>query len=96
MSTVYLLWWITIGLALALTIAAASYLAAVVRLCGQIAELAARTAPAAEGIARHTSAIAGLQGVIDLAPRLLGTAGQIDHHADNIASTLESVAGGRS
>lgn len=86
------IWWTALGLALLLTIAAAAYLAAVVRRCGQILELARRTVPAAEGIARNTSAIASLASVIQLAPTLLQVAGQLDQNAGTVAKTLDSVA----
>ncbi len=93
MSTaVHVIWWVSLGLALVLTVFAASFLAEVVRLCGQILELARRTVPAAEGIARNTSAIANLKLVIDLAPTLLAVAGTTNEHAETIGSTLESVA----
>lgn len=92
MTVVHVIWWITLGIALAATIFAASLLADVVRLCGQILELARRTVPAAQGIARNTSAIASLSAVIDLAPTLLSVAGGINGHSETIGSTLESVA----
>lgn len=91
-TTVHVLWWVSLGLALVLTLFAASYLASVVRLCGQIRELAQTTAPAAQGIARNTGAIADLRAVIELAPALLSVAQATDGHAETIASTLESVA----
>ena len=89
---VHVIWWITIGLALVLTVVATHYLLAVIRTCGQIVDLANRTAPAAAGIARHTSAIAGLGAVIQLAPTLLRVAGEIDGSAGTISSTLDAVA----
>ncbi len=92
MTTVHVIWWISLALALVVTLFAASFLAEVVRLCGQILELARRTVPAAEGIARNTSAIANLKLVIDLAPTLLSVAGKTNEHAETIGSTLESVA----
>ena len=89
---VHLIWWITIAVALLLTAVATAYLMAVIRTCGQIVDLANRTAPAAAGIARHTSAIAGLGAVIELAPTLLRVAGGIDSSAGTIATTLDAVA----
>lgn len=91
-TAILAIWWTALGLALLLTIAAACYLAAVVRLCGQILELARRTVPAAEGIESNTSAIASLASVIQLAPTLLQVAGQLDHGSATIANTLDSVA----
>jgi len=93
MSTaVHVIWWITLGVALAATVFASAKLFTVIRICGQILELARRTLPAAEGIARNTKAIASLSGVIALAPTLLSVAGSIDGTAETIASTIESVA----
>lgn len=92
MTAVHVIWWISLALALGVTLVAASFLAEVVRLCGQILELARRTVPAAQGIARNTSAIANLSAVIALAPTLLSVAGAINGHADTIGSTLVSVA----
>ena len=89
---VELLWWITLGLALLLTLVAASFLLRVIHECGQIVELARRTVPAAQGIARNTSAIASLGAVLKLAPTLLSVAGQIDAASKTIGTTLESVA----
>lgn len=91
-TAVHVLWWISLGLALVATVFAAAFLTDVVRICGQILELARRTVPAAEGIARNTSAIANLKLVIDLAPALLSVAGTTNEHAETIGSTLESVA----
>lgn len=91
-TTVHLIWWVSLAAAVVLTLFAAMYLASVVRLCGQIRELAQRTVPAAEGIARNTSAIANLRAVIELAPTLLSVARQTDGHAGTIDSTLASVA----
>lgn len=92
MTAVHVIWWISLALALGVTLMAASFLAEVVRLCGQILELARRTVPAAQGIAKNTSAIANLSLVIALAPTLLSVAGGINGHAETIGSTLESVA----
>ena len=91
-TAVHVIWWISLALALGVTIVAASFLAEVVRICGQILELARRTVPAAQGIARNTSAIANLSAVIALAPTLLSVAGATNGHAETIGSTLESVA----
>ena len=91
-TAVHVIWWISLALALGVTIVAASFLADVVRICGQILELARRTVPAAQGIARNTSAIANLSAVIALAPTLLSVAGATNGHAETIGSTLESVA----
>ncbi len=91
-TAVHVIWWVSLGLALVATVFAAAFLGSVVGLCGQILELARRTVPAAEGIARNTSAIANLQLVIDLAPTLLSVAGKTNEHAETIGSTLESVA----
>lgn len=91
-TAVHVIWWITIGLALVLTIVATGYLTAVIRTCGQIMDLARRTAPAAAGIARHTANIAALGSVIQLAPTLLRVAGEIDKSAGTIDTTLASVA----
>ena len=91
-TAVHVIWWVSLALALVVTIVAASFLSSVVRLCGQILELARRTVPAAQGIERNTSAIASLSAVIALAPTLLSVAGEINGHAETIGSTLESVA----
>lgn len=91
-TAVHVIWWVSLGLALIATVFAAAFLSSVVRLCGQILELARRTVPAAQGIARNTSAIANLSAVIALAPTLLSVATSIDGHADTIDSTLRSVA----
>ncbi len=90
--TVETIWWVSLGLALLLTLLAAARLARVVRTCGQILQLVRRTVPSAEGIARHTSAIKNLGAVLTLAPVLLSVAGEIDSTAETIAGTLESVA----
>lgn len=91
-TAVHVIWWVSLALALGVTLVAAAFLSDVVRLCGQILELAQRTVPAAQGIARNTSAIAKLKLVIDLAPTLLSVAGTINEHSEKIGSTLESVA----
>lgn len=91
-TAVHVLWWISLGLALVATLFAAAFLSDVVRLCGQILELARRTVPAARGIARNTASIADLKLVIDLAPALLSVAGTTNEHAETIGSTLESVS----
>lgn len=91
-TTIHVIWWTALAVALVATLFAASFLASVVRLCGQILELARRTVPAAQGIARNTSALGNLSAVIALAPTLLSVAGEINGHAEAIGSTLESVA----
>lgn len=91
-STVQTIWWISLALALLLTVVAAALLIRVVRLCGEILLLARATAPAAEGIARNTSSISSLGAVVTLAPTLLAVAGQIDAAAAKIATTLNAVA----
>jgi hypothetical protein len=91
-STVELLWWIAIAIALALTFLAAARLMRVVRLCGQIRTLARAAVPPAQGIAQHTAAVANLGSVVALAPTLLSVCGDIDGAAGTIATTLESVA----
>jgi hypothetical protein len=91
-AAVLTIWWITIGLALVATLIAVVRLLRVLHHCSDILELARRTAPAAEGIARNTSAIASLGAVITLAPTLLSVAGEIDAAAKTIGQTLESVA----
>ncbi len=90
--TVETIWWVSLGLALLLTLLAAARLARVVRTCGQILQLARRTVPSAQGIADHTSSIKNLGAVLTLAPVLLSVAGKIDSTAETIAGTLESVA----
>jgi len=90
--TVATIWWVTLAIALVLTVVAASLVLRVVYRCGEILELARRTVPAAQGIARSTSAIANLGAVIQLAPTLLAVCGQIDGSAKTIAGTLDSVA----
>ena len=90
--SVQIIWWAAIAMALVATLFAAGRLLAVVKMCGEILELARRTVPAAQGIARNTAAIAGLGAVIQLAPTLLSVAGQIDASSGVIADTLDSVA----
>jgi len=90
--SVHIIWWITLALALGITVLATAYLILVVRECGQILELARRTIPSAQLIARNTKAIASLTAVLDLAPTLLNVAGNIDRESETIASTIESVA----
>lgn len=90
--SVQIIWWVTIVVALGLTVVAAARLYAVVEVCGQILDLARHTVAPAAGIARNTSAIAGLGAVIQLAPTLLSVAGQIHSTSVTIASTLDSVA----
>lgn len=90
-NTVEIIWWITLALALGLTVVAAGFLTAVVRSCKDILVLASRTVPPAEGIARNTSAIAELGAVLKLAPALLSTAAKIDASSEKIAATLEAV-----
>ncbi|GAC1400640.1 MAG: hypothetical protein NVSMB68_15500 [Thermoanaerobaculia bacterium] len=91
-TAVHVIWWVALGLALVATLFATAFLVNIVRLCGNILELARRTVPAAQGIARNTSAIANLSVVIALAPTLLSVAGATNGHAETIGSTLESVA----
>lgn len=90
--SIQIIWWVALALALLATLVAAARLLAVVNVCGEILELARRTVPAAQGIARNTAAISGLGAVIELAPTLLAVAGQIDGGALLIADTLDSVA----
>jgi hypothetical protein len=91
-SAVLTIWWITIGLALVATLIAVVRLLRVLHHCADIVNLARRTVPAAEGIARHTSAIASLGAVLTLAPTLLSVCGEIDAAAKTIGQTLDSVA----
>ncbi len=91
-ATVVTIWWITIGLALVATLVAVVRLLRVLHHCSDILELARRTAPAAQGIARNTSAIASLGAVLTLAPTLLSVCGETDAAAKTIGQTLESVA----
>ncbi len=91
-ETVQLIWWVSLGLALVLTAVATMLLSRVIHECGQIVELARRTVPAAQGIARNTSAIANLGAVLKLAPTLLSVAGEIDAASKKIAVTLDAVA----
>lgn len=91
-ETVLLIWWIALGLSLVATAVAAVFLVRVIHCCGEILELARRTVPAAQGIARNTSAIANLGAVLKLAPTLLAVAGDIDATSKKIAVTLDAVA----
>jgi hypothetical protein len=91
-GTVLLIWWIALGLSLVATALATAILLRVIHSCGQILELARRTVPAAQGIARNTSAIANLGAVLKLAPTLLSVAGEIDATSKKIALTLDAVA----
>lgn len=91
-TAVLTIWWVAIGLALVATSVAVVLLLRVLHHCSDILELARRTAPAAEGIARNTSAVASLGAVVTLAPTLLSVAGEIDASAKTIGQTLESVA----
>ncbi len=91
-ATVEQIWWISLVLALLLTAVAAYFLVKVTHCCKQILELARKTVPAAQGIARNTSAIADLAAVLQLAPTLLSVAGGIDAASKTIAVTLDSVA----
>jgi len=90
--TVLWIWWISLGLALLLTVAAAWLLFKVIHTCKQIRELARRTVPAAQGIGRNTAALADLAAVLTLAPTLLSVAGGIDAVSQKIAVTLDAVA----
>lgn len=91
-GTVLLIWWIALGLSLLATLVASVFLLRVIHSCRQILELARRTVPAAQGIARNTSAIASLGTVLRLAPTLLSVAGEIDATSKKIAVTLDAVA----
>ncbi len=91
-STVLWIWWISLALALLLTVVAAFFLLKVIHCCQSIMELARRTVPAAQGIGRNTSAIADLAAVLKLAPTLLSVAGGIDSASKKIAVTLDAVA----
>jgi len=95
-TAVLTIWWVAIGLALVATLVAVVRLLRVLHHCSDILELARRTAPAAEGIARNTSAIASLGAVLTLAPTLLSVCGEIDSAAKTIGQTLESVVPGQS
>lgn len=86
------IWWISLGLALLLTVVAAWYLFKVIHCCKQISELARIAVPAAQGIGRNTAAIADLDAVLKLAPTLLSVAGGIDSVSQKIAVTLDAVA----
>lgn len=93
MSTaVHVIWWISLAIALGVTLVAVGYLLAVIRTCGHILELAQKTIPSALVIAGNTSAIKNLTAVIGLAPTLLSVAGSIDKSSEVLASTVESVA----
>jgi hypothetical protein len=94
-ATVELIWWVSLALAFFLTVVAVYFLLRVIHVCGKIVELARVTVPAAQGIARNTSAIANLGAVLKLAPTLLSVAGEIDAASKRIAVTLESVAPAR-
>ena len=91
-AAVLTIWWITIGLALVATLIAVVRLLRVLHHCADIVNLARRTVPAAQGIARNTSAIASLGAVLTLAPTLLSVCGETDAAAKTIGQTLDSVA----
>ncbi len=87
-----MIWWVTLGIALVLTLIATGLVLAVVRMCGQIVALARRTVPAANGIERNVASLAGLTQVLGLAPTLLAVTAQLGAGSETIAATLESVA----
>lgn len=93
-TAVLTIWWIAIGLALVATVIAVVLLLRVLHRCADIVNLARQTTPAAQGIARNTSAIANLGAVLTLAPTLLSVCGETDAAAKSIGQTLDSVAPG--
>ncbi|HEX4946764.1 MAG TPA: hypothetical protein VFZ34_08880 [Blastocatellia bacterium] len=97
-TTIQIVWTIGLILALIVTVIDVSLVIRVIRAARRIDELAARTLPAAGGIAHNTAAIAKLNATLGVAKSLVEKAGPIVNVADAMEKKLAAVAahfGGR-
>lgn len=93
-ADVFLLWQITLALALLVFVPLAVYsLASLLRASQSIQRYARETLPAAQAIERHTSALPALDATIGVAGEILAAAEQVAGKLDTIATVLEARAG---
>lgn len=91
-TAVLVVWGVSLGLALILTLGAVVLLLRVIRTAREINTFASRTLPAAKGIAANTAAIKKLELTKSVGGQILSTAQSIDAAAGSIERTLKSLA----
>ena len=87
--SVLVVWWITLGIALLLTLVAWELLNRVARMAKRIEAHAKRTLPAAVEIANHTASIQLLVTTKSVAGEVLATAQAINEAAGAIEKKLQ-------
>lgn len=93
-DTVFTLWMITVGLALAVFVPLSVYmLASLLRATRSIQRYAADAVAPAQAIAAHTAALPALDGTIAVATDVLAAAEGVAGKLGTIASVLEQRAG---
>ena len=92
---VYLIWWATLILAVAVVLPLAVYLLhRALMAARQIERYAARALEAGEGIAGNTQNIGALEDTISVATGILETTGSIEGRTGTIEEVFEARAGG--
>lgn len=92
-AEVYLLWRITIALALLVFVPLAVYsLASLLRAARSIQRYARESLAPARAIEQHTSALPALDSTISVATEILAAAEQVAGKLDTIATALETRA----
>jgi len=95
-TVVYVLWWITLILAVFVVLPLAVYLLhRALMAARQIERYAAKALTAGVGIAGNTENIQALEGTISTATGILETAKNIEEHSGTIEEVLATRAGGR-
>ena len=90
---VYVIWWITLGVAVLVVLPLAVYLLhRVLMAARQIERYAARTLAAGKGIAGNTESIEALERTISTATGILDAAGGVRRHTGAIEEALERRA----
>ena len=93
-TAVYVIWWITLIVAVVAVVPLAWYLLhRAFKAARQIEHYAARSLEAGVGIAGNTANIAALKETIGVATGILGTATAIEEHTGVIEQALASRAG---
>lgn len=93
-TAVFVIWWITLIVAVVVVLPLAWYLLhRAFKAARQIERYAAKTLEAGVGVAGNTANIAALKETITVATAILGTATAIEQHAGVIEGALTSRAG---
>lgn len=91
-TSIQIIWWIGIIVALIVTVIDVIFLLRVIAAAKKIERLAERTLPAAVGIMNNTSAIGNLGATNQVAAELLAKATPIVNVANSIDSKLKAVS----